>query len=512
MNTFDKNINKKLYNAEMPVSEGMWASIEAQIPLKKEKPKYWLLFLLLGFLIPLALYTTSASKKDQKSTVAENALQVEEDYGSNGQKIEDALPYQTKTRNSNESENYLALADSSDDLNEKYSTKITNQKQSDSSLNSKNTSSQKALEEIDNNGRNNITALSESTKSTTNKYLQHSQTGIRYFGNNLEYQKTKKLTFLANPFQPKTVKDKDNSNNIYKLIEKSRISLSIPSLKSIGSVEALTNLSFLDYDQNRSFELRKKILRSNAASGCPKFEKEYNGLYISAEVALDYNHQNLNNKLVENNNLLAERKRTEKGIMSTSYNLGIGKQFKSGLFIESGINFDRLRTRFKLADEDLVMNSTVITIDTIITPNGPTVVIDTTFQQITGAEVESRNIFNQVNIPLLVGYELTINEKFSLLAKGGIQLNVSSSNSGQLMSDNGPMLYSSDRVSSSIYKTNLGLSYAGGLHLAAHLNSEMSVFSGVNFRYYPSDISLESNTISETFFKYGLSAGVRYQL
>ena len=55
----------------MQVSEGMWASIESQIPLKKEKPKYWLLFLLLGFLIPIGLYTKiSSTDNTAKSKVA----------------------------------------------------------------------------------------------------------------------------------------------------------------------------------------------------------------------------------------------------------------------------------------------------------------------------------------------------------------------------------------------------------------------------------------------------------
>ena len=234
--------------------------------------------------------------------------------------------------------------------------------------------------------------------------------------------------------------------------------------------------------------------------------------YLSAEISTDYSNQQLSTRNPEYLDLLEERKRTENGASSTSYNFGIGKKFKSGLIIESGINFDRIRTRFQLSDQDLISNSTVITIDTIITPSGPVVVIDTSFQQVAGAEINSRNVFNQINVPILLGYELPINEKFSIIGKGGIQLNMNSSNNGQILSPNGPMIYSSDNLEESHYKTNLGLSYIGSLDIATQLTTDIAIYSGLNISYYPDDISLSSYPIKETYVKYGLNIGMRYKL
>jgi len=52
LKNFDEKIRDKLYDAEMPVSDHLWNYIDSQISNKKERPKYWLFFLVSLILLP----------------------------------------------------------------------------------------------------------------------------------------------------------------------------------------------------------------------------------------------------------------------------------------------------------------------------------------------------------------------------------------------------------------------------------------------------------------------------
>ena len=99
MNKFDKNIKKKLYNADMHVSEGLWASIESQIPVKKERPKYWLLFLLSAIAIPIYVITLhhgNFGQNDKETTIAKISEEARTNQlGKNQNLVEDNVAKST---------------------------------------------------------------------------------------------------------------------------------------------------------------------------------------------------------------------------------------------------------------------------------------------------------------------------------------------------------------------------------------------------------------------------------
>ena len=61
MKEFDKHIRSKLYNVEMSYSDSTWDGIEEALFPKKYGRRWWLLFLLGTFVIPIFLLSSSAT-------------------------------------------------------------------------------------------------------------------------------------------------------------------------------------------------------------------------------------------------------------------------------------------------------------------------------------------------------------------------------------------------------------------------------------------------------------------
>ncbi len=255
---------------------------------------------------------------------------------------------------------------------------------------------------------------------------------------------------------------------------------------------------------------------TNTGSECPDFEIYHPGFYAYTELVSGVSLLTLKARKAEFVDYKESRELTESNAFSYSATLGLGFQFDNGLIAESGISFDRLNTRFKYKDENAIKNSTVITIDTMILNDIDTIIhSDTIVLQQTGInEVSIYNNFNQIDIPLVIGFEFPVGEKFRLSLKGGVMINITSSNSGQMLGlNNFPIAYgSSQQGDSEYFKTNIGFSYTGGINLEADINENISLYAGANLRYYPNSFSLKDNPISQRYTKVGLTTGIKYRL
>lgn len=321
----------------------------------------------------------------------------------------------------------------------------------------------------------------------------------------------KKLKFLNDPFKSQ-VKSEGRAGAL-KLIEKSRV---YESVKLVGFAPLETS-NYRNNDQlaplgiNRYDNiLSKMILRANSAPACPYFGHLSSGIYVYADYSLGAVNQMLSTTHPDYNNLLARRNGSESGALSLSVNVGLGKQWRSGLLLESGINYDRINTTFRAA-EDVTRNTTMIITDTIYTTQGIDVVSDTVITTEISRPA-SNNSFRQINLPVLVGYDLPVFNRFSLVVKGGVLVNLKSYNSGTIEDQNGLKPFSSEDLESSIYKTNLSMAYVADLGLATSLTSDLSAYCGIRVNYYPNNFSLRNYPIAQTYTKYGLSAGLRYSL
>ena len=492
MNNFDKNIKKKLYNSEMPVSDGLWASIESQIPVKKEQPKYWILFLLLACAVSLTIFTTTTEDNNTSAT-AEVEKQQELSQGnlSNESLVSGNLSSGRSSQLSNHHNSTEDLADSINDNKETKKNRTTS---------SNHTITQDIQEKS-------LTITSDLSQSTFDLSLDKPNRESSNFLSAVS--STKKLKFVNNPF--KSFNSKASNKSVFKLIEKSRI---------YKSAEPLTKLKELDenfYDKgiscNNTIDLAiyGNTLEKYSVAACPSFEPYRTGLYVFADQSLGYNFQRLEALDPEFKDLEDLRNSKENGSISFSTNLGVGKQWSSGFLLETGLNYDKITVNSRKYSDD-APSRLMITIDSVLTPQGWEITRDSTFiAQANDGQVTNR--FSQVNIPVIFGYESFVSERFSLIAKAGVLVNISSKNEGQISNASGDLVtYDSDNINTSLFKTNMGISYMASLHIQTEFTPLLAGYTGINVNYYPDNFALRSNPIKQTYTKVGLTAGLKYRL
>lgn len=498
----------------MPVSEGMWASIESQIPVKKEKPKTWLLFLMAAFLVPyfILTYQTNSTetgqfaKQNSQHTVAENSRI---NTLSNSNKTRHIEKEATNSFSQNDSSNEVAYQNDSEAVNFSDANANGSHLAADvtiSSLQSTDLSNYLMNSESYEMDLDQITSEEENSSFNTDFYFDSEIT----LADNLFTATTKKLKILNNPFQKK---NQQSTVGEFKLIEKSRIYKAATQVNKVSPLSERYYQGGLCYDHGKRLDNWAKDIRYERASValCPSFEKRYSGFYVYADATYGYSIQNLNTIFPEFNNLISERNSNETGAFSMSANVGIGKKWKNGILLETGLNYDRININ---ADGYTEQSSrrVLITIDSVMTQGGWVETKDTSFVAIDQKGL-AHNKFTQFNFPVSLGYELYLQDGLSLVAKTGVLFNVSSTNSGtRTDSEGNTFIYSSDNPATRFFKTNLGLSFLGNVQIQKDLTPLFASYIGINVNYYPSNFSLADNPVEQTYTKVGLRAGILYRL
>ncbi len=464
----------------MDVSDGMWASIESQIPMKKERPKLWLLFLLLAFSAPFLMYTLDGPSATEG--IAQNSTFT----GSSP-----TLTFADYQQN----DNFTATKGQQNSLSSNTSSSGSTNK---NFTKSKNNLAQGQSHRLTHSGlRNNLTTdyLTELSSSNTQ---------------GISSTTSKKLKFLNNPFA-QSVKKGDKGN--FKLIEKSRI------FNKSGSINRVTTLAANFYTSGVCVNHDKRLaeygqrfdIGGASAAACPSFEKYYSGFYAFAEVTNSIAFQKLSSENPSLSAHVAERIMNEKSAYSYSASIGVGKKWNNGIIVETGLNYDRININSETYGQE-GSRRMLILIDSVMTSTGWVTTIDTTFIQ-TEDKVDKFNKFTQFNFPVSIGYEYEINDRFSLIGKSGVLFNISSSNSGTLKNESGEsFVYNSEVPEANYFKTNLGLSFNTNLLLKGNITPLLSAYGGLRVNFYPSSFSLSTNPIDQTYTKTGLTAGVMYRL
>ena len=514
MNIFDNNLKKKLQDAELPVSEGIWENIEAQIPVKQDKPKYWMLFLVTLFALPFLIYPLTTS--DTQNAEGQEKILKEVDTKS------ETLNQKNTSYSNNASSNNSSVNDHSSIVSE--SSSDSNSDSNNTELSSLDISELRLSLGNDNNlefqsntgtafsiERNRLAELSESRVSkrsagTSNTRLNTDVATLRNLDSNLlkesSTSSSKKLKFLRKPFTDNL--DLDNTGNGFKLIEKSRIFQKASKLKNIPLIDGSVVPQFAALEYDRQKDIGKRLLGLRKASPiCPSFKSFSSGIYLFTDVRASLSSQQLENKSgnPEVDNIISQRNVAETSAISSSFNIGVGKKWGSGILVESGFNLDVITTNLRF----LQPGKTIIVIDSM-----PPISMDT--MTTPPHMVNSKNKFRQINIPVNLGYEYRISERYSIAAKAGVLINLASSNSGQVLTETGLVTYdSSDRINN-IFKTNLNLSYSGGIDLISDISRNFSGYIGLNVNYYPDDFSLRTFAVRQSYYKYGVTAGLRYRI
>ena len=72
MKNFDEKIREKLFDAEMPVSEGIWDAIEMNLERKDRRPRIWFLFFLLLIGVPAVYFSLYFNQSGQSTQDRQN--------------------------------------------------------------------------------------------------------------------------------------------------------------------------------------------------------------------------------------------------------------------------------------------------------------------------------------------------------------------------------------------------------------------------------------------------------
>ncbi len=498
MNNFDENISRKLSDAELPVSEGMWASIESQLPEKKERPKVWLLFLLAAFSIPFAIYySTSGLSEDQTVVVAEvnkaldSPTQVDMDATSTLSEQENSFARkEAKVKGDNQRlSRTTSLA-----TNEDNSSAVENES-FNASADNQSIGLQKNALRSGSNSNNSI---------NNNGFFQSNNNNTR--GNNQKVaisdieSSDKKIKFLRDPF--KKIDIKKSKKGQLKLVETSRINQKIGQLSPFRTIEKKSNQYCKTDEVVRLSAIGERMtpVRMSAAA-CPTFETNHSGYYVFGEFYTGLPVQSLGAETPEFNELITARNRTEMSSLSNSYTLGIGKNWNSGMLVEVGINYDMIRMSYDPPSGNNMIITEIINAGQVIR-------IDTTFQ-----DDVLTNKFDLLNIPLAIGYNMHLRDKWGVTVKAGVLLNVLSSNSGTIYDgEESSLTYSSDDIGKSLFKTNLDANYFSSISLTREITSDLSLNLGVRAQFYPSNFSITGYGVEQRYQKYGFNFSLTHRI
>ncbi len=214
---------------------------------------------------------------------------------------------------------------------------------------------------------------------------------------------------------------------------------------------------------------------------CPSFVSDRLGMQIDFYVSHDLPIQSLSGN---NDGLLAKRKKSEAATYSFSYGARFGFTFPSGMGIKSGINFSKIRIKFK-------------------TPNDSGV--DTSM-------VSATNTYSYVDIPLLFSYEMSGIGPFYYAINFGPVFNITLTPKGQYYTTSGISPFTRGVAGSTNgYKKEAGIGIYGSFGLHYLINNRFDLVFEPNIRFNIGSIANPDYPIDENYSTVGIITGLRYK-
>ncbi len=238
---------------------------------------------------------------------------------------------------------------------------------------------------------------------------------------------------------------------------------------------------------------------------CPEAEKNTAGnkKYIEVYAGPDYVFRSLSDDTA-NSAYLQKRKASVKYLFAYSAGVRYTKVFGSGMSVRTGINYSQINEQFKSENGRVTQNIY------IINTNG-----DTTGSYVqSGTQFKtSTNKYRSIDIPLTVGYEMG-NGRLHTNINAGAMVNISSSQKGFMLDNNGNVVDISSNKSSSVYqyKTKAGVSFIAATSVYYKLNESLHVMAEPYLKLSLSPMTKPEISLKEKFHTAGLRVGVRMDL
>ena len=450
MKNFDEKIREKLFDAEMPVSDGIWDAIEMNLERKDKRPRVW--FLLLTLLIGVPSLYFSLYYTAEGNTILT-------DSSSEYQSTDDI-------RNNLQGHDLLLNSESDADENTAASAEL--------------------IEPINDIGSVNYNSINSMYRNSAPRSLSFQIAS----GN-------RDRNLLSEEFNTRDIAISQNTTDV--------------SLNTISDLAFLSNYNSVESEETEGIRLPRMF---TSKSECPEFKAKWLGWYGYTQLVSSYPFEKLSSEGFEMTDLINQRLETESGLPSFALEAGLGYDFVNGLFVQGGIQYNQINMKFKHVQEDLIRTETSIMIDTIFGPGGDPVKInrDTTIVPIYGEQItRATNTFKMIDIPVSVGYRYPVNNRLRLTASAGLALNIRSYSKGYMVDyDGDPYKYGGEN--DDMFRSRVGLSYTGSLGMETVLSERLYATAGLNLRYYSSKFNLENNPVDQRFLNLGISAGIKYRI
>ncbi len=245
---------------------------------------------------------------------------------------------------------------------------------------------------------------------------------------------------------------------------------------------------------------------------CPTFSNRHKWyLELIPEIGYFRPLKKFENTSGEQNNIFDLRKDKEKtleGIQVALY-IQLRKQ-KSPLYIRTGLSYAKLTEKMQLDYSYTKLDTTRGIISVTVSQTGDTVTTIIgdiiTESKLSGKKV-AHHSFSLYDIPLAIGYEKKM-DQWSLGIEAGIMLNLSMSSNGSTLASDTSFLAVDLPINQ--FRTNVGLSYFGGLTLGRNFNRFGRFYLAARARIIHTSFSTDQNRFKQSYHFAGLHLGYVY--
>ncbi len=455
--TEENHFRQKLYRHTMPVREGVWDAIATRLPTEKQSrrfPFFWLMvFASAAFGASLMLGWLPGRQIAPGTSVPESVTS-DDHHPRQHTNTENTLPYSTSTTN-----------------------EVTHESASRTSI-----IPQQATPQIPSQ------AHPGSSSSATGQF--HPSKNQQAFA---PASLMSSDDLLHSPATP------DAQQHL--------IAASSPQEMTVTSVLPLVDIHLAE-------EALTEIGLFKPDPNCYKFGKNGLGFAISADVFAGpgFSPRSFEDSAGESSMYAQARTSTERHQYAWGFGGRINLHLSNGIGARLGILYQQAGDLFDYRDS-LAMQSTT-RVDSFWAADGTFLFADTVRVLIPGTLVKKiHNTYRQVDIPLLLSYELVMGRAVLMLNAGPV-LNLTSSHRGQILD---PMLHprvlapggsASNQVN--VYKNQLGWSLYLGAGAIIPMANGLSVLIEPRVLYRIKPVTLPSYPLNEKRHFAGLNLGLRY--
>lgn len=459
---------EKLYNHTLPVREGLWDAIEAQLPAKKDQrifPLFWFTLFsatLLGGVLMLGVF-------NQKHL-----------------NLQSTAPQQTSIANASrsnvENQNAQQVSPSTNgSIEESGTTSPTNDlTKTTSPTNTKNNLSNQTLNQKNNNpeGRKQNKPIVKSGTSSKSISLSSS----------LENNSDSENTSLASAAES---------------------SISNRSLSDHSTIEFLPQQDvYLETEESEMASI--SMLKPDP--NCYKFSGTGNKLVFSADIfgGPGFSPKSYTHTGNESSVYADARKATENNQYAWSAGARVNLQHRSGFTGRIGINYTQVGDLFDYTDSLATQSTTRI--DSFFAADGTFLYTETSQVLILGTLIKKiHNTYRYLDVPLILGYEMPMGRS-TILVNAGPVFNLTSSHEGQILDPNlhPRSITEGDAGAIDVYKSNIGLSLYLGAGYLFPISDQFSGLIEPSFIYRLDPVTLDAYPLQEHRHYANLNVGIRY--